>query len=426
MRGHGTNRPGAETSEHKDWAAPALRRLVLWWESPVWSGLIALVVYGLFTLGRTTSWEVSPFAYFNYLADAFLHGQLNLRLMPPITLDLSQYRGDYFLYWSPFPAVLLMPFVALWGVQVSDVLFTIVIAAANVSLVSLLLRQGCRRQVIRLRVLHRGILVLFFALGTVHFTLAPFGRVWATGQLVGFLCVVLAYLATLSFEGRRAFVFTGLALGCALATRNHLVFNGLWPACYLLYRNRAVGILRLLSYTLSGLAPVLGAVGLLALYNWLRFGNALDNGLAYHQMDPMFASDYRRYGAFNLHYLPTNLFYQYLAYPIPMRPTSLQGGSLFLLSPMFFATFWSIGHGRARWSTWALVGSMGLVAIPILLLMGTGWVQWGPRYTLDFTVPLLLLTAMGIRHWSIRTLSRLTMISVGHYLGGTVLFMRFL
>jgi len=71
---------------------------------------------------------------------------------------------------------------------------------------------------------------------------------------------------------------------------------------------------------------------------------------------------------------------------------------------------------------WVLLGSIVLVAIPILLLLSTGWVQWGPRYTLDFTVPLLMLTALGLQHWSNRLLSYMTIISVGHYLVGGLLF----
>jgi hypothetical protein len=69
---------------------------------------------------------------------------------------------------------------------------------------------------------------------------------------------------------------------------------------------------------------------------------------------------------------------------------------------------------------WALLGSMFLVAIPILLLMGTGWVQFGPRYTLDFTVPLLLLTAAGLRRWPIKLIVLLLLISIMHYILGTM------
>jgi hypothetical protein len=97
------------------------------------------------------------------------------------------------------------------------------------------------------------------------------------------------------------------------------------------------------------------------------------------------------------------------------------GGSLFLLSPVFFGAFWGLFRKDQRSSTLALVASIILVNIPILLLMGTGWVQFGPRYTLDFTIPLLLLTAQGIKHWPSRVLGLLTLISILQYFGGMVL-----
>jgi hypothetical protein len=119
-----------------------------------------------------------------------------------------------------------------------------------------------------------------------------------------------------------------------------------------------------------------------------------------------------------VHYLPTNLYYQYIAYPLPLSNNTFYGGSLFLLTPVFFAAWVGGLVMRPRWSMWALVGSIVLVSIPILLLMGTGWVQFGPRYTLDFTVPLLLLTAAGLRRCPIRLLFLLTIISMAHYLLG--------
>jgi hypothetical protein len=61
-------------------------------------------------------------------------------------------------------------------------------------------------------------------------------------------------------------------------------------------------------------------------------------------------------------------------------------------------------------------------SIPILFLMGTGWKQFGPRYTLDFTVPLLLLTAQGAQFASKRIFAVLVIISIVHYFLG-VLFL---
>jgi hypothetical protein len=388
-------------------------------EQPLWAGVSALVIYALFAVLHGPIWFASPLAYYNYLADALLHGQLALRLIPPSTHDLSFFQGHYYLYWPPMPAVFLMPFVAIFGVQFSDTLFTVGIGALNVALVAVLLRQACIHRVIKLSKGRRGLLVLCFALGSVQLTQAPFGRVWNTGQETAFMCVALCYLVVLQMRGAWAFVLAGLAIGAAFLTRNHMLFAGVWPAYYLLVQHRSLGWRRLAVNIAAGLLPVVVAIGLLAWYNWARFGSISDNGLDYHQMAAIFVDDYRRYGPFHPHYVPINLFYQYVAYPLPLNDTTFYGGSLFLLTPVFFAAWVGAVVMRPRWSMWALVVSIVLVSIPILLLMGTGWVQFGPRYTLDFTVPLLLLTAAGLRRCPVRVLFLLTIVAMAHYLLGT-------
>lgn len=402
-----------------------LQQLIGLWERPHWSALLALGVYTLIAARKGSLPRLTNYAYFNYLADAFLHGQLHLRIVPQLTRDLSIFDGQYFLYWPPLPAVVVMPFVAIFGVGFSDVIATILLGGLNVALVAILLREATRRGVVELTAFQRGLLVLFFAFGTVHLTLPPYGMVWFLGQLVGFACLAFAYIAALRWRGTSGFVFAGLGIAGALLTRNHLVLAGLWPAWFLLREHWQLSWRRLGGYTLAGLLPVVGAVSLLGLYNWLRFGNAFDNGLEYHNMADQFARDYQRYGAFNLHYLPTNLYYQFVAYPFPPRYESLLGGSLLLLSPVFFAAFWAWTSHSNRVSSTMLATTILLVAVPILLLMGTGWIQWGPRYTLDFTVPLLLLTAIGIRRWPTWLVAGLTAVSIVHYVVGALYLARF-
>jgi hypothetical protein len=389
------------------------------WEKPTMAMLLSLEVYAIFALwlGQPHSPDSAP--YYNYLADAFLHGQTHLRLTPGNTKDLIWFAGQYYLYWPPLPAILVMPFVAIFGVDFSDVLFTLVLASFNVALVAQVLRLACFRRVIRLNRMQRGLLVLFFALGTVHFTLAPYGRVWSTGQEVAFAAAALAYVAALGNTGARAFFWCGVATGCAFLTRSHVAFASIWPLWYLVQQSRPLGNRELVRCCLLGAVPFLAALGITGAYDWVRFGSPFDNGYAYHLMDPVFRSDFQTYGLFNLHYIPANLYYQYIFYPLPIREDSAQGGSLFLLSPVFLAAFWGIAAQRRTLSTWILVATIMLVNVPILLLMGTGWIQFGPRYTLDFTLPLLLLTAMGIRHWRFGATFALTAISVAHYLIGT-------
>src|SRR4051794_38675647 len=141
------------------------KRFVLLWESPISSMLLAFLVYAIITAHYGLIWRESLFAYYNYLADALLHGQLYLRNMPIRRLDLSLYQGRYYLYWGPLPAVLMIPLIGLFGVHFSDIFFTLLIGAGNVALIALLLRRACQKAVITLSPVQRGLLVLFFALG---------------------------------------------------------------------------------------------------------------------------------------------------------------------------------------------------------------------------------------------------------------------
>jgi len=391
--------------------------------------LVATAIYAAVAAQHAGLFQPSRFAYFNYLANSFLKGHLSLVELPPSKLDLSPFGGNFYLFYPPFPAVILMPFVRVFGIGFSDVLFTIALGGLNVWLVGVLLRSAVARGIVELSHRQVNLLSLTFALGSVHLPLAAHGRVWYTAQLIGFACVVAAFIAALRLEGSRAFLAVGLAIGCAIMTRNHLIFQGLWPLAMLLDRNQLLpGRLapeagrrsRVLACLAAAAIPIVFAIALLAYYNFARFGNPLDLGIAYHQMDPDFRANYERYGAFSLHYLPANFFYQFLAYPFPLRPSSLMGGSLFLLTPVFLASFWASSSRRDRWSAWVLAASIALTAVPILLLMGTGWTQFGPRYTLDFTAPLLLLTAIGLRRWPTWLVAILTVISILHYLSGAL------
>ena len=98
------------------------------------------------------------------------------------------------------------------------------------------------------------------------------------------------------------------------------------------------------------------------------------------------------------------------------------GGSLFLLSPLFFAAIWAVISSSNRRLSVILWLTVAAVSLPILIAIGTGFSTFGPRYTLDFTMPLLLLTAIGAEKWPNWLIVILTMISVAHYYIGTLFF----
>ncbi|OGO29453.1 MAG: hypothetical protein A2W33_06805 [Chloroflexi bacterium RBG_16_52_11] len=395
---------------------------------PILLGMLAFGGYSLATLWYTHQrWDapsiftLSVHPYFNYLADAFNHGQLHLREIPLSTLDLALYNGRYYLYWSPFPAVLLMPFIIIFGAGFSDILFSLLIAATNVGLTATILRNQEFRRIVSLSDFKIALISLFFAFGTVHFFIVFRGEAWYTSQLVAYLCAAFAYWGALAGKGRLAFLFAGIGIACAMMTRLPLIVLGLWPGYHLYEKYKDRGRRWLLSSGLLFLFPILLSLGLYTLYNYARFGNPFEIGYSYHLMNEFFVEDYQKYGAFNLHYVPINFYYQYIYYPFPLTGEILMGGSLFLLSPLFFGAFFSF-----RNATWkhalVLTITILLTSVPIFLIMGTGWPQFGPRYTLDFTLPLLLMTAMGIRNWSNILIYLLALISIVHYILGIYIF----
>lgn len=380
---------------------------------------IALLVYLLPAGLAPNRLRSSQFAYFNYLADAFLHGQLSLRLQPPQLLDLVLHESKLFLYWPPFPAIALLPLVALFGVGVSDVLFTVIVGAATIGLLARFLAALDDAGVTQLREVRRAILVVSIAFGTVLVILIPGGTVWYTGQVVGWACLLLAALFALTRTGALGYALTGLALACATATRTGLIFNGLWLAYYMLRRDRGEPVGKRARAVVAGLAPVVVGLALLAWYNQVRFGNPFDMGLAWHQVSFYYRDAFQRYGLFNLRYLPANLYYHFVIYP-PVVHKEGVGGGLFWMTPILLGAFAGAWSRRRDPLTWTLVGSLLLSYVPIGLLMSAGY-SFGSRYLLDLLVPLLVLTAIGVQQWRIEMLQLLMIISVATFATGSIL-----
>jgi hypothetical protein len=119
--------------------------------------------------------------------------------------------------------------------------------------------------------------------------------------------------------------------------------------------------------------------------------------------------------------LPTNLRYQFLDYTL-FREDRWQGSGIFWMSPWLLGAPYALWTGRRQPLTWAIFGTALLVYVPIGLLMGTGYFQFGPRYLLDLMVPLVVLAARGIRHWPRWLLLILLAVGVATYAWGSWLW----
>jgi hypothetical protein len=369
----------------------------------LFSAALAVYWYSAVLLGRTHSPNE---AYFDRLAEAFLGGHLYLTA-PPSTADLTMYQGRWYVPFPPLPALLLMPGVALLGVaRVNTVLYAALLGATNVALAFVLLRLLAARGWVRLRLADLLWLGALFGVGTVHWYMATLGSVWFLAQVCSLAFVLAAACAAVA--GRP--LLAGTALALAMLGRPHLAL------CYPLLLG--IGVQLAGEHGLAGgkrrwgllvAVPMLASAVLLLGYNAARFDNPFDFGYARQNVARELAGDLRTYGQFNLHYLPHNLWAMLLAGPVwearrnQFLP-SVDGMSLLLTTPAL------IYLGRAPQRSPLVLGawlSIGLLLIPLLTYYNTGWWQFGYRFSLDFSTPVVLLLALNAKErlgWTMRAL----------------------
>ncbi|MFO0973067.1 MAG: hypothetical protein U1A27_06475 [Phycisphaerae bacterium] len=323
--------------------------------------------------------------------------------------DWVPVNGGYVAYWPPVPALLMVPLVLWRGSGASDILLANLVGAATVAAVYLMLRALRRHWPDLGEPATIGLTVLY-GLGTVHLYQACTGQVWFLTQLCATFFLVLAIVAALRIVNHPAWVVvSGVALGLGFLSRNTIILAA--PFCAWMLWTGLRGAPRR-GRRFVGWGAALGGVLMVAIgvqlwLNQARFGDWRDFGqgrLADAGGNPKFAADFKKYGRFSSHYLPTNLYYYFanfsLRYDHPHYPGQAtfdpMGNSLFMVSPaMVFALLaW---RARRRDLLWGSLIGMGPGLAALMLFHGTGWYQFGHRYLLDVLPFILLLAALGMR-----------------------------
>jgi len=369
----------------------------------------ALGIYGVSDLlvGRAQS---PMAAYFQYLADAFLHGRLYV-VDTPSHNDLTFFAGHWYVGFPPLAALLLMPWVALRGVaHVNTVLFGAAVGAFNVALAFLLLQSLAQRKWTKLSLIDNVWLTVLFGLGSVHWHAATQGTVWHLGSLcaVPFMLLAVWFGVTTGSP-----LLSGGGMAVAMLSRPHVVFS--YPVLAgiafqqirdKMTRDKWYALLRWV--ILSGI-PIGLTVALLLIYNYARFGHAFDFGYYTMNIDPAAARDLHTYGQFSTHYFLHNLWTMLFEgpdwNPALNRPVlSANGLSLIFTMPILVYLLRVGKHAIFVAGAWTAVGFM---LVPLLTYFNTGFEQFGYRYSLDFIAPLLVLLAVAVeenRGWQMRVL----------------------
>jgi len=377
--------------------------------------LVALA-WLLGTAGRTTNTN-----YFNYLADAFNHGSLHLINAPRSTHDLTIVDGKLFLYWGPIPAVVLCPIVALFGISWPDTWITLVLGASLSTLVLVLVRKTT--SIHGLTGLSPYLLVVVLTFGSPVLPLALSGGVWATSQLFAATFLAAGLCAGFGYLTTRATLAASTLIGLACLCRPSMAGAVPWLLYRILQDGRTVNRKETLRQLAFVSAVFCVCIGLQLGYNYLRFGNILETGFSTQNIDRKFRLGAALHGQLSIAHLPRNLFFHYLAYPYPYSKETWWGGSLFLMTPLYFGAFFTlIRKAASRDWVWPLWIACVLIALPSLMVNGTGWIQLGPRYTVDYAPFLVVLVATGIASWPTWLIILSSLLSFAHYAYGVILF----
>jgi hypothetical protein len=303
----------------------------------------------------------------------------------------------YFISFPPFPAVVMLPFVAAFGYNTNDVLITVLIGGLNAVLLfwflQLLVTRGHSRRSQRDNV----ILTLAFAFGTVAFFSSVRGEVWFTALIIGIALNIGFMMAALDL---RHPMLAGLLLGFAFATRTPILFCGMFFAWQLLFPGNRWDSKRWRAIFGTGIRfaiPLAAVLAVLAWYNASRFGDPGEFGHAF--LSGGAGERVRTHGMFSFAYLNRNLLSAFLAMPRVMAEPpyvmiSNHGLGMLATTPFLFALLWPVSRPPLRIALWLAVAA---AAIPGLFYQNTGWVQFGFRFALDYMPYLFALLALSDR-----------------------------
>ncbi len=333
--------------------------------------------------------DPTPFNHYVLLADAFLHGRVDLG-DAPLYVEKTTFRGKQYVIPPPFPAVLLMPYVAVRGTQADQTLVSYLtggVAAALIVLLASRLMPG------RSNAVWLGVLAAF---GTIVWNLSAVGSTWYFAHVV---VVAVLTIGVLESIGRQRPLIMGTALGVAYLTRQMsvmvfpyflLVTAPLW-APEGLRRLRRIN----LNYLNKLFGPVAVAVALYGAYNWIRFGTIADVANAWRP--GILEEGWFTLGLFHPRYMPRHLETMFMRLPVvvPYPPYLLvrwTGLAIWVTTPAFVYAL------RARLNLETAAAWLGIVATcSVVFLYGnTGVAQFGYRFAADFYPLLFLLTIRGM------------------------------
>lgn len=313
------------------------------------------------------------------------------------------------------PAIIMMPYIFLFGESASQTIFSIFLGSLNVVLVYLLFK--------RLNVSIRTSLLVtfFFAFGTNHWYLSSVGSAWFIAHITALFFLLLALLETF---GEKRLLLVGLLLGASFWARTPVIFT--LPFFFIVLRNKFWPINKNSFYNF--LLLNLGIVFFVLLdvgYNFLRFGNY--SPLSPYQLIPSIYLDPRfKDGFMSIKFIALHIDAILLRLPditnhFPYLIPSLYSTAIWFTSPALIFIF-NVKKTVINIASWVAIS---LTLSVIFSWAVVGFAQFGYRFAQDVMPFLLILVANGIGQRPKKWAYLLVALSIIINAWGTVLINKF-
>ncbi len=442
--------------------------------------LLAAAAFAVYWVSHPERYN--QYIHFVWQADAFLHGRAWIPypiqdgvnqvtgVAYPGVPDNAYYQDVYplkdaagqdigrvLLPFPPLPALVLMPFVALYGLFTDEEAIAIWLGALGV-LATWWMVGG-----LRLRTSTRAVVTIIFATGTAWWWAAAKGTTWYLAHLVALSLAMLAVGVTLRHDRRapdetiaeeddrvagqldagvpgdsrlrrlwastwpldRSQMLAGLLLGLSATARLPLVLAAPW---FILVGGGATRLRRTVSTGVGAFLPMAA----LLVYTFATTGSVMNPGYDYqYQLE---ANGYPTLGYHpdwsieDVRYIPQNLLIMFGSLPVvapDIKPNTLGfgdpvplcvppdthrslldpacplampvdiGTSILLSAPGLLLALLAFRRPLTARLKVGATAAVAIIGLFNLAHFSQGWVQWGYRFSLDFMPFLLPLVALG-------------------------------
>lgn len=329
------------------------------------------------------------------LAVSLLHSKFDINPAQYSAVgDSAFFNNKYYVYFGPAPAILLLPFVLLFGTAISQQIISILLFLLDFYLIYKIARS-CQ-----ITISDSLWLVIFFMFGSIFFVTSLIN---ITAYQVQFIATSFFLFALYEFFHKKRWFLIGILTALAATTRSTFYLASVFFLLEMLQANEHLK--KKLTHLMLFFLPILISFLIIGYYNQTRFNNFLDFGYTYNFSLVKELSTAASRGFFSLEHIPGNLYFLLFKGPDPIRSNDLNfilkfpyfktnpwGMGIFFTSPLFLYIL--LVKIKDKYILSCLITIL-LILMTTLSYYGSGVWQYGYRYALDF-YPLLFLVLLSV------------------------------